>query len=76
MAENDQIRLEIAFEGGQIIGAAVSDAVSKAFGEAMAANEPVFELESAEGNYLVSLEKVVYVKRISRETQIGFGSVP
>jgi hypothetical protein len=74
VAENDQIRLEIAFEGGQIIGGTVSAAVSKAFHEAMASNGPVFELEALEGNFLVALGKVVYVKRSSRETRIGFGS--
>ena len=74
MAENDQIRLEIAFEGGQIIGGTVSPAVAKAFQEAMAGNGPVFELDAVEGNFLVALGKVVYVKRTSRETQIGFGS--
>jgi hypothetical protein len=76
VAENDQIRLEIAFEGGQTIGATVTEDVSKAFQEAMAGNGPVFELEAMEGNYLVALGKVVYVKRSSRETQIGFGSAP
>ena len=74
MAENDQIRLEIAFEGGQVIGGTVSPAVAKAFQEAMAGNGPVFELDAVEGNFLVALGKVVYVKRSSRETQIGFGS--
>ncbi len=74
MAENDQIRLEIAFEGGQIIGGTVSASVSKAFHEAMAGNGAVFELEALEGNFLVALGKVVYVKRSSREMQIGFGS--
>ena len=74
MAENDQIRLEIAFEGGQTIGGTVSAAVSKALQEAMAGDGAVFELESLEGNFLVAIGKVVYVKRSSRETQIGFGS--
>ncbi|HEX3254840.1 MAG TPA: hypothetical protein VHQ96_03565 [Gaiellaceae bacterium] len=74
MADNDQIRLEIAFEGGQIIGGTVSAAVSEAFQKAMAEDGPVFELEADEGNFLVALGKVVYVKRSSRETQIGFGS--
>lgn len=74
MAENDQVRLEIAFEGGQTIGGTVSAAVSKAFQEALAGDGAVFELESLEGNFLVAIGKVVYVKRSSRETQIGFGS--
>jgi len=74
VAENDQTRLEIAFEGGQIIGGTVTGAVSQALQEAMAENGVVFELEALEGNYLLALGKVVYVKRSSRETQIGFGS--
>ncbi|HUC34593.1 MAG TPA: hypothetical protein VMR48_02735 [Gaiellaceae bacterium] len=74
MAENDHVRLEIAFEGGQTIGGTVSAAVSKALQEAMAGDGAVFELESLEGNFLVAIGKVVYVKRSSRETQIGFGS--
>lgn len=76
MAEDDRIRLEIAFEGGQIIGGTVSEAVSKALQDAMAGDGPVFELEAQEGNFLVALGKVVYVKRSSRETRIGFGSAP
>jgi hypothetical protein len=74
VAENDHVRLEIAFEGGQTIGGTVSAAVSKALQEAMAGDGAVFELESLEGNFLVAIGKVVYVKRSSRETQIGFGS--
>ena len=74
MAENDHVRLEIAFEGGQTIGGTVSAAVSKALQEAMAGDGAVFELESLEGNFLVAIGKVVYVKRSSREMQIGFGS--
>jgi hypothetical protein len=76
VAEKEQIRLEIAFEGGQTIGGTVTPAVSAAFQAAMAGNGPVFELDALEGNFLVALGKVVYVKRSSRETQIGFGSPP
>ena len=74
MADNEQIRLEIAFEGGQIIGGTVTPAVADAFQAALGGNGPVFELDALEGNFLVALGKVVYVKRVSRETQIGFGS--
>jgi len=76
VAEKELIRLEIAFEGGQTIGGTVTSAVSEAFQTAMGGNGPVFELEAVEGNYLIALGKVVYVKRSSRETRIGFGSAP
>lgn len=74
MADNEQIRLEIAFEGGQIIGGTVTPVVADAFQAALGGNGLVFELDALEGNFLVALGKVVYVKRVSRETQIGFGS--
>jgi hypothetical protein len=74
VAEKEQIRLEIAFEGGQIIGGTVTPAVADAFQAALAGNGPVFELDALEGNFLVALGKVVYVKRVARETQIGFGA--
>jgi hypothetical protein len=76
VAEKELVRLEIAFEGGQTIGGTVTQDVSEAFQTALAGNGPVFELEAAEGNFVVALGKVVYVKRSSRETQIGFGSAP
>jgi hypothetical protein len=76
VAEKELVRLEIAFEGGQTIGGTVTAAVSEAFQTAMAGDGPIFELEAAEGNFIVALGKVVYVKRSSRETRIGFGSAP
>jgi hypothetical protein len=73
VAENNSVRLEIAFEGGQTIGSTVTPAVADAFQTALGGNGPVFELESLEGNYIVALGKVVYVKRIAGGAQIGFG---
>lgn len=73
MAENDSVRLEIAFEGGQTIAGTVTPAVADAFQAALGGNGPVFVLEALEGNYIVALGKVVYVKRIAGGTQIGFG---
>lgn len=73
MAENDSVRLEIAFEGGQTIGGTVTPAIADAFQTALGGNGAVFELDALEGNFLVALGKVVYVKRLSGGTQIGFG---
>jgi molybdopterin-binding protein len=58
---NGRVRLDIAFEGGQIVGGSVSD-------------EAVFDLETEDGTYVVALRKVVYVRRTSREMHIGFGT--
>jgi hypothetical protein len=69
-----RVRLEIAFEGGQIVGGNVSGETADGLRAALAGDEPVFDLETEAGTYVVALRKVVYVRRTDRETQIGFGS--
>jgi hypothetical protein len=73
-AENGRVRLDIAFEGGQIVGGNVSAETADGFRSALAGDELVFDLETEDGTYVVALRKVVYVRRTSRETHIGFGA--
>ena len=71
---SDRIRLEIAFEGGQIVGATVAaDAADGLQGALAGDRDGTYELQADDGRYVIPLAKVVYVKRFSRETQIGFG---
>jgi hypothetical protein len=71
----DQVRLEIAFDGGQIMGALVSSASADALDKALAGGqEASLTLEAADGRYTVALQRVVYVKRFARESHVGFGS--
>ena len=74
-ARNDErVRMEIGFDGGQTIGALVPLAAAEALREALgAARDGVFELEADDGTYVIPVRTVVYVKRFSRETHIGFG---
>ncbi len=69
-----RVRLDIAFEGGQIVGGNVSAAQADGFRSALAGDELVYDLETEEGTYVIALRKVVYVRRTSRETHIGFGA--
>jgi hypothetical protein len=71
--ENDRVRVQIAFEGGQIVAALVAPTAAEGLAAALGKEEAVFDLETEDGTYLVALGKVVYVKRSSRETHIGFG---
>ena len=71
---NGRVRLDIAFEGGQIVGGSVTEEQADGFREALAGDEAVFDLETEDGTYVVALRKVVYVRRTSRETHIGFGT--
>lgn len=74
MAKDEHVRVELAFEGGQTVGGLVSADAIERLKEAMAAQEPVFDLETEDGTYSLALAKIVYVKRSSRETRIGFGT--
>jgi hypothetical protein len=71
----EHVRLEIAFDGGQIMGALVSvgsaDELDRALGSG---EERALVLEASDGRYTVALRRVVYVKRFARESRVGFGS--
>jgi hypothetical protein len=71
---DSSVRIQVAFEGGQSVGANVSAEVADALSAALAASEPVFELATDDGTYVLSLGKVVYLRRSDRETQIGFAA--
>jgi hypothetical protein len=69
-----RVRLDIAFEGGQIIGGNVSGEVADGLRAALAGDALVYDLETEDGTYVIALRKVVYVRRTSREMHIGFGA--
>ena len=71
-----QVRLQIAFEGGQIVAALVTSQAADGLVKALANGDAVFELETEEDTFIVAVGKVVYVRRSSRETLIGFGTAP
>ena len=75
MSENEHIRIEVAYEGGQIMGALVSVASADALERALAGGgQAALTLDATDGRYIVAVQKVVYVKRFARESRVGFGS--
>ena len=74
MAE-ERVRIEICLDGGQVLGAYVelqaADELERSLGEG---RDGTFALEADDGRYSVSLRRVVYVKRFSREGRVGFSS--
>ena len=75
MVENEQVRIEVAFEGGQIMGALVSAASADALERALASGgQAALALDATDARYTVAVHKVVYAKRYSRESRVGFGS--
>jgi hypothetical protein len=73
-SKDAHVRLQIAFEGGQVVAALVPTEAADGLQAALAEGSSVYELESDEGTYVVAIAKVVYVRRTARETQIGFGA--
>jgi hypothetical protein len=68
------VRIEVGFDGGQVMSAFVEDAAADELEQALsgAQADGVMKLEAEDGRYTVTLSRVVYVKRFSREGRVGF----
>ena len=74
MAEAERVRIEVGFEGGQGIAALVPSSVAEELEQALAnGGDGALALDAEDGRYTVALRQVVYVKRFSRESRLGFG---
>ena len=70
---DDRVRIEVAFDGGQVLGALVPLSEADDLERALAqSGDGAFPLEADDGRYTVSLRRVVYVKRFTREGRVGF----
>jgi hypothetical protein len=74
VAETDSVRMEIGFDGGQIMSALVTaegaDQLERALREE---GPPLIAVDANDGRYTVVLRRVVYLKRFARESKVGFG---
>jgi len=68
MASSERVRIEVAFDGGQIMGALVTPASADALEQALGS------ADLRAGRYTIALQRVVYVKRFARESRVGFGA--
>ena len=76
-----RVRVEIAFDGGQIMSALASpesaDSLEQALGSAdrlADTGDAAIALDAEDGRYTVALRRVVYIKRFARESRVGFGA--
>jgi hypothetical protein len=69
---DERLRIEIGFAGGQTIGAVVASSAFDALKAGLRDKDGVIEVEAEDGTYLLPARSVAYVKRWSRESQIGF----
>jgi hypothetical protein len=76
MTETERIRIEIAFEGPQVLTVLVPISTAEDLDRALAGdNQGAYSFEADDGRYTISLRRVVYVKRWARESRVGFGAV-
>jgi hypothetical protein len=72
--EPESVRIEVAFEGGQIIGANVTTEAGDALERAVAAGSGgTLVLDADDGRITVVVPQVVYVRRFARDERPGFG---
>ena len=70
---DERVRVEVAFDGGQVLAALVEPRAAQELEHALdRGGDGAFTLDAEEGLYTVALGKVVYVKRFTRESRVGF----
>jgi hypothetical protein len=74
LAEPDSVRVELCFDGGQILGANVTVKGADELERALATDQGgTLMLDTSDGRFTVVLGRVVYMKRYARESRVGFG---
>jgi hypothetical protein len=75
MSERDRIRIEIAFDGQQVLSVLVpsgtADDLERALG---GSHDSSYSFEADDGRYTILPRRVVFMKRFARESRVGFGS--
>jgi hypothetical protein len=74
MTETDRLRIEIAFEGTQVLTVYVPASTAEDLDRAVAGANDSLSFEAEDGRYTVSVPKIVYIKRFARESRVGFGA--
>ena len=71
----DGVRVEIGFEGGQVVGGFVDASSADQLERALHEDGPrVIVLQSEDGPYHVVVPRVTYFKRFSRASRVGFAA--
>ena len=72
---DERVRVEIGFEGGQIIGSFIEPSSADALESALHSDGPrVVVLETEDGPLHVVVPRVAYYKRVVRASRVGFGA--
>ena len=70
----ERVKIEIGFDGGQALNALIEVASADKLEKALADGiDGALSLDSDDGRTIVVTRKIVYVKRLARESRLGFG---
>jgi hypothetical protein len=76
MSEPERVRIEIAFDGQQVLNVLVPQQTAEDLDRTLAGDhDGAWSFEAEDGRYTVALRRIVYVKRFARESRVGFGAV-
>jgi hypothetical protein len=72
---DERVRVEIGFEGGQVVGVFVEPASVDELERALHTDGPrVVVLQTEDGPYHVVVPRVAYLRRFSRSSRVGFAA--
>jgi hypothetical protein len=72
---SERVRVEVGFEGGQVVGGFVDPASADQLERALHEDGPrVVVLETEDGPYHVVVPRVAYFRRFSRASRVGFAT--
>jgi hypothetical protein len=72
----DRVRLEIAFDGQQVLSVFVAAPTADDLDRALEGQaDGSFSFDAEDGRYTLAVRRIVYVKRFARESRVGFGAV-
>ena len=75
MSNGERVRIEIGFDGGQVVGGFVDIDSADQLERALHSDGPrVVVLNAEDGPYHVVVPTVAYFRRFTRASRVGFGS--
>jgi hypothetical protein len=75
VADGERVRVEVGFEGGQVIGGFVDAQSADQLERALHEDGPrVVVLQTEDGHYHVVVPRVAYFRRFSRASRVGFAA--
>ena len=74
MAE-ERVRLQIGFEGGALVAVSVPpEEADSLLRRLSTGGDGTVDLDDEDGRFVVVIPRVLFVRRFSRESRVGFGA--